>query len=448
MFPNLGIGLTLIVVGLAILLFIMALGRLAQRLEAGQMTPRHIPLTQASIVEDEQEAILILIGGRVEYINSAAKSLFGLKENETADFEHLARRARPSEDFIDLCAIPGTKRLTVNSRRVEAHSYFLPLFAGVTFVRFHPFDIADDRGESSFFQAILDFTQQIGGSLDLQESLRTIAYHLAHFFPFDFLEIRLWDAAREEWHLYTFDESENYVPRLIPSAVSRFGERYLDLPGDHPVLLSSQLKSLPEDAVFHSYLGVMLNVGEEKVGVLEMGAREAEKFGEKDVHLLSMLKTPLSGALRNALKYQQAQRRLDELSGPVNLSQAVGTTQETQEVFSRLVENLRPLFPAEILGFLLYDAERSLLYAQKPFYGLPAHLIEIYHSVISAGSRGETILGQHGVLFTEQPGSDPIWVALGLHTFALAASLREAILAPLVVGGEFVGYLQIANHVA
>ncbi|MFN3741609.1 MAG: GAF domain-containing protein [Anaerolineales bacterium] len=413
------------------------------------MTPRRIPLAQASIeVGAEQEAVLILMGGRVEYINPAAQALFGLQENETPDLEHLARRARPSEDFIDLCALPGEKHLTVNSRRVEAHSYTLPLFAAVTFVRFHPLDIVGDTGEASLFKAILDFTQQIGGSLDVQESLQTVAYHLAHFFPFDFLEIRLWDAAREEWTLYTFDEGENYVPRLVPSGVSRFGERYLGLPPDHPVLLSSHSKSPGEATALHSYLGVVLNVGEEKVGVLEMGAQEAEKFGEKDVPLLSMLKTPISIALRNALKYQQAQRRLDELSGPVNLSQAIGTAREPQEVFSRLVENLRRLFPVEILGFLLYDAERHLLYAQKPFYGLPENIIEIYHSVIPVGSRGEAVLGQHEILFTAQPGSDPIWVALGLHTFALAAGLREAILAPLVVGDEFAGYLQIANHVA
>lgn len=448
MAPNLGIGLTLIVVGLAIILFTMGMMRLAQRSQAGRMTPRRIPFAQASVnVGEEQEAVLILMGGRVEYINPAARTLFGLRENEMPDLEHLARRARPSEDFIDLCALPGEKHLTVNSQRVEAHSHTLPLFAGVTFVRFRPLDIVGDTGDASLFKAILDFTQQIGVSLDVQESLRTIAYHLAHFFPFDFLEIRLWDAAREEWNLYAFEESEDYVPRLVPSGVSRFGERYLELPPDHPVLLSSQSKSPADAIVFHSYLGVALNVGEERVGVLEMGARDAEKFGEKDVHLLSVLKTPVSVALRNALKYQQAQRRLDELSGPVNLTRAMGTAHEPQELFSRLVENLRPLFPVEILGFLLYDAERHLLYAQKPFHGLPANIIEIYHSVIPAGSRGEAVLGQPEILFTAQPGSDPAWVALGLHTFALAASLRDAILAPLVVGDEFVGYLQIANHV-
>lgn len=447
MFPNLGIGLTLIVVGLAIILFATGMVRLAQRSQTGRMTPPRLPLAQASLdVGDEREAVLILMGGRVEYINPAARALFGLQENETPDLEHLARRARPSEDFIDLCALPGGKHLTINSRRVEAHSYTLPLFAGVTFVRFHPLDIVGDAGEASLFKAIVDFTQQIGVSLDLQESLQTIAYHLAHFFPFDFLEIRLWDAAREKWNLYTFDENENHVPRLAPSGVSRFGERFLDLPPDHPVLLSFQSKSPAEATALHSYLGVVLNVGEEKVGVLEMGAREIEKFGEEDVHLLSVLKTPVSVALRNALKYQQVQRCLDELSGPVNLFQAIGTAQEPQELFSRLVENLRPLFPVEILGFLLYDAERHLLYAQKPFHGLPANIIEIYHSVIPAGSRGEAVLGQPEILFTAQPGSDPAWVALGLHTFALAASLRDAILAPLVAGGEFVGYLQIANH--
>lgn len=443
MFANLGIGFTLLISGLVIMLLLIGAVNLLQRRQRGAMRTEPLSLPEIS-AGDEREGVLLLVGGRVEYLNAQARALFGLTDDEFPDLERLTRRVHPAEDFLDLCALPSEKYFTVNGRRVEAHSYVLPFFAGASFVRLCPLDAADTLETQGLLKVFTEFTQDIGAEVNLLEGLRKIAYHLARLFSYDFLEIKLWNSEREEWTLYTFSERDQYLPRSAALSASRFGAQYLTLSPEHPLLVSFVDDS--SDLPIRSYLGLFLEVEGEKIGVLEMGALATGKFDEKDARLLEMLRIPISIALRNLLRQEELQRRLEELSGPVQLAQAIGTVQEPQELFSRLIEHLRPFFPAEVIGFLLYDTERNLLYAQKPFYGLPEHIIEIYRSTIPVGSRGERLLGRHEITFTAEPGSDPLWVSLGLHTVALAASLRNAILAPLVSGEEFIGYLQIANY--
>lgn len=443
MFANLGIGLTLLISGLGLMLLIIGAVNLLQRQQRRTPSSPFFSLSEISVGE-EQEGILILVGGRVEYINAQARALFGLAKDEFLDLERLTRRARPAEDFLDLCALPSEKYFTVNGQRVEAHSYALPLFTGATFVRLRPLESADTIETQSVLKAFMEFIQEIGAETNLPNGLQKVAYHLAHFFAYEFLEIKLWHPEREEWTLYTFSERDQYLPHSIALNASRFGAQYLRLSSENPVLVSFVDES--SDVPIRSYLGLFLEIGGEKIGVLEMGALAADRFSEKDAHFLRMLRIPLSIALHNILKQEALERRLEELSGPVHLAQAIGAIQEPQELFSRLIELLRPFFPAEVLGFLLYDAERNLLYAQKPFYGLPEHIIDLYHAIVPIGSQGEKLLGRHDIAFTAEPGSDPLWVSLGIHTVALAASLRNVVLAPLVSGEEFIGYLQIANY--
>lgn len=52
--------------------------------------------------------------------------LFDLREDEPYDLERLARRVRPSDDFLDLCASPGQKRVSLSGKVVEIASFEVP----------------------------------------------------------------------------------------------------------------------------------------------------------------------------------------------------------------------------------------------------------------------------------------------------------------------------------
>ncbi len=445
MYENLMSGLYFLVLGLSIFFGIWGVVKILQ-----YRRPAPVPLYTVApsffhpSVENEQEAILLVIGGRVEYINARGRALFGLKEEDVPDLEVLTRRSQPAVDFLDLCAWPGQKHLVVNGQRVEGRSYVLPVFLGATLVRLMPLDVAKED-EHHLVDITADFIRAVGSSLDLSQCLQALAYKLARLFPCEFIEIKL---RRPEtgWNLYTFSEKDGYAPHPALLSTSRFGEKYLQLSVERPLLLLNASESAETGVDLGSYLGLLLEVEGEIIGILEIGARTAGTLGEEDAFLLEKLKAPLSILLRNALRYQQLERSLKELSGPLRLAQAIELIGDPGELFSHLVEYLRSLFSAEVLGFLIYDPKRRLLYAQRPFYGLPDYVVQMYQSSIPAERADEIILGTEAIEYASDPGSDPLWVRLGLHTVALAAGLHHAVLAPLTAGDELVGYLQIASY--
>src|SRR5258706_3367675 len=64
-----------------------------------------------------------------------------------------------------------------------------------------------------------------------------------------------------------------------------------------------------------------------------------------------------------------------------------------------------------------------------------------------------TIASAQGVIAGQQPvftvnaANDDTWRALGLTDIAIAASLRDTALVPLIPSGRMLGYLQVGHHV-
>jgi len=107
--------------GLALVIFAVVLGLTVLIVIWLRQLPRNAsnpPARAATLVSPEpsalNEAVLIVqVGGRVEYVNDLTREWFGLREGEEPDLERLIRRARPAEDFLNLCARQGQKRLSV-----------------------------------------------------------------------------------------------------------------------------------------------------------------------------------------------------------------------------------------------------------------------------------------------------------------------------------------------
>ncbi|TLN25310.1 hypothetical protein FDZ74_02480, partial [bacterium] len=117
------LGLVLVVVGLAFWLFT----RLALRSSRAVKPPREAAITpvKGSLSPHTDALIAVQLGGRISQINQRAREIFHLEEGETPDLELLARRVRPSEEFLTLCAAEGKGRFMLDGRLAEASSYAL-----------------------------------------------------------------------------------------------------------------------------------------------------------------------------------------------------------------------------------------------------------------------------------------------------------------------------------
>ncbi|MBL8077859.1 MAG: GAF domain-containing protein [Anaerolineales bacterium] len=404
---------------------------------------------------NENEAVIILQpGGRVEYMSAAARSFFDLRDNEPYDIERLARRVRPSDDFLDLCASPGSKRVTLGGKLVEISSFEVPGAYPVMLISLRGKDLApvfeqEDGSSSEVFQVMSEFSQKVALNLDLGATIRSILEYVDHVIPSDVLELKLWDL--EEQKLFSFQsyESDGNV-REIKS--SQFGSLTNQLIDRNTPLLISDARSQPELTAsgelrpIQSYLGVPLIVGAEMVGTLEAGQTGGNGFGSHELDLLKFVSGQAAVALRNAKLYEDEQRRAAELAGLAKLNQSLGAIRDTNDLFNRLVNSIAPLFAMEIIGFLLFDEERRTLEGKIPFRGLPSNIVDIYRATISAGSHAEQLIQEQKPIITLNAALDETWRVLGLTDIATAASLRENVLVPLISSSHVLGYLQVGHH--
>ncbi|HCK65907.1 MAG TPA: hypothetical protein DHW49_06555, partial [Anaerolineae bacterium] len=403
------------------------------------------------------DAVLILQpGGRVEYLSNRARSFFGLRENEPYDLERLARYVRPSDDFLDVCSAPNSKRVSISGRLVEITSYEVPGTYPMMLVALRGKEgiasVEQSNGDSSeILELATEFSQSIAASLDLTTTVNSILNNVGKLVPSDVLELKIWDAERKA--LIPHRSRLTTTGRLSTTgslAKTQFGSLTQHVADKKSPLMIENVQQSElingELISVQSYLGIPLMAGGELVGTLEAGQLSTGAFGQHDLDLLVLISGQAAVAIRNAKLYEDEQRRRAELIGLANLNQSIGSVRDMQDMFTRLVESILPLFQTEIVGFLLYDDDKRTLEGKNPFHGLPTQVVEIYRTSILPESPAEKIINSREPIITKNAMTDESWRDLGLADVATAASLRDNALIPLLSSGHMLGYLQIGHH--
>lgn len=457
MFAELNLGIGFLIAGLVFVMLVWALIRILPRAQGvPQMGGALLEFSEP--VNSVDAVIHIQSGGRVDYINRLGRKYFDLRENEPFDLERLARRVRPSDEFLDLCASPGQKRLSISGRLTEVTSYQVPGVYPSMLVSLRSIDLSTARSEKGdqasekILKIVTDFGQAIATSPDLDITIQTVLENVSRLVPSDVLELKLWDPGDQELPAYRFQEDGGTGQVILRASQSQFGSLTSGMIAQRiPILIANvraqgELPIGSEAVTIQSYLGLPLLAGGELIGTLEAGQTGGGKFGQQDLDLLQLVAGQAAVTIRNARLYEEEERRVSELTGIASLNQSFGAIRDPQDLFTRLVDSITPLFDMEVVGFLIYDEERRTLEGQVPFRGLPAHFVEIYRASIPLDSPAERILNNQQPILTLDAVNDENWRALGLTDIALAASIRDSAFIPLRSGGRAMGYLQVAHH--
>ncbi|HBD08805.1 MAG TPA: hypothetical protein DCZ69_11140, partial [Syntrophobacteraceae bacterium] len=452
MFAEAGLGFGLILAGVVITILVWVFLRVLPRREPSAEVISPIP---ASFESKSTDAVVVVeLGGRVQYINNLAYNWFGVQEGEIPDLERLARRVRPSDDFLELCATEGQKRFSVNGRLMDAVSYRVPGLNPAMLLSLRSMDLgpalgAAESGQSStsILKIVSEFSQDISSSLNLETTLRAIFQNVGRLVSADMMEIKLENPGSSSPLIYRYEESGG-AGRAVPAAHSQFGGYSESLRTHRQPIFdpTGQADSDQSTSPIKSYIGIPLFVDDEVPGTLEVGQTTTSGLTMQDSELLQLVAGQAALAIRNARRFEVEQGRVAELSGLSKLTQAAGSIQDPNELFTRLVESIAPLFNVEIAGFLLYREVDHLLEGQIPFQGLPSNVVAVYRSVIPPESPGAQILKDRQTILGMDAPTEPAMRELGLHEIAQLASLREMALVPLVSGEQMLGYLQLSNH--
>jgi PAS domain S-box-containing protein len=456
MFASLNLGIGLIIGGLVFVILVWAVLRLLPH------APIVVAARTAALPVDSPDSgdaiVVIQSGGRVEYVSGRAREWFDLSASDAADLDGLVRRVRPPDDFLDVCAEPGNKRLMINGRPVEATSYRVPGAIPQMLLSLRSLDLGPAMGlegagaSSSLLKVVNEFSAHVASSLDIESVARSILESTLRLLPADLLEVRTWEQDSRSLVAYRFEQSNGAAPKIVRTVQSQFGllTRRVEETRSAVLLADAASLAVKPGEVAHlgltSYLGIPLMAGAELAGILEAGQTTGTPFTQRDLDLMQLVCAQTGAALRNAMLYEQERRRTAELYGLANVSQAIVAIREPEELFTRLVDSVASLFDAEIVGFLLYDETEHTLSGQVPFRGLPAHIVRIYRSRVTPGSPAEVLMRQHQPILTSNAAEDENWRLLGLDHVAVAASLRDSALIPLVSAGRMVGYFQLSHR--
>jgi PAS domain S-box-containing protein len=452
------LGIGLLIFGLVFVLLVWSVLRIVPRVRPAQIQPTQYALSR---IQAHDDAVLVIqAGGRIAYVNEAAREIFDLAEGEQPSLDRIGRRVRPGEVFLEICAAQGQARFSINGSLVDAASYPLPGPVPSILLVIRPakstLSVGSEEGLSqSALKTVAEFGQAVTSNLSLEATIQSILTHVEQLVASDFLSLKVWDAGLEKFIPYRMSGSDGVSRKVAGGLDNQFGDydQYILAEKRELVIKNTRLASegrfdLSGGAVppMGSYIGLPLETGGQQVGVLEVGVIPTGGFSTDDVNLLKMISGQAAVAIRNARLYEIQENWTSQLLGLTKLSQSVGSLRVSADLFARLIEGLSPLFNVNMLGLLLYDEQRRSLEGQPPFCGLSRQFVDIYKSVIPPGGEAESLLTSQEVLSTADASSDPVWADLGLQNMAQAASMRDTILAPLVSTGRFLGYLQLSNH--
>jgi GAF domain-containing protein/signal transduction histidine kinase len=454
MSAGLAIGLGLVIISLILVIPVLVVVAM-RRLPQGALSSPGFDTAYATPdnLHPNEAIVIIQAGGRVEYVNGLARQWFGLRPEEPADLELLVRRARPAEELLDLFATPGQKRLSISGRLVEATSYQVPGAYPVMFVIMRNAELGTNLEatgfQSSILQIVSDFGKNISASLSLEDSLHAVLLNVSQLVPADMIEVKVFEESSQTLTAYTLETTgSSQLNRISHSQFNGLSQKVLA--SRQPLLIPDTKELAPADlqsgSSVQSYLGLPLKVGDQLVGMLEIGHSTPGALGQHDLDLLELVSAQAAYSIRNATLFAREQSRSAELGGLANITQTFSPNDNYKDLIQRLIETISSLFSVEVIGFLLHDAESHTLEGQIPFQGLPEHVVAIYRTVVDAGGAGEGLLLRSEPIITRNAAEDPLWRDLGLRDFALAASLRESVLMPMRSNGNLVGYLQLSNH--
>jgi PAS domain S-box-containing protein len=454
----LGIGFLLF--GLVFFVLVWVLLRFVPGVHSTVQEPLALP---AAGTQSHNDAILVIeTGGRIRYINEVTRNWFELLDGELPNIERLGRKVRPVEGFLEICALEGLMRFSVNGRLVDAVSYRIPGQIPAIVVALREAENTRSLSQGGqeglpgpALKSVSEFGQLIASSLSLESTTESILVNVEQLVASDFIEVKAWDEATQTLVPFRLEGSIGSVRTLQHDKPSQFGEYANSLVASRKELFISDTRMFAADKfdsrlhnlpAMGSYIGMPLIAYGQLVGTLEVGVMPVKGFSGDDLSILQMIAGPAAVAMRNASLYEAQQRWNAQLFGLTNLSQAISSLRDLKDLFTRMVDGLSPLFNVEILGFLLYDDQRHTLEGQIPFQGLPDNIVQLYKMQVRPNSPAEKRILTPEIINTSNATRDLALADLGLQDLAQAASMRDTVLAPLVSAEHFLGYLQLSNH--
>jgi GAF domain-containing protein len=150
------------------------------------------------------------------------------------------------------------------------------------------------------------------------------------------------------------------------------------------------LNMLAELTDVHTTAMAVMTVGEDRIGVLQVSNKQdGTPFTMEDIRLLQIYANQAAIVVESGRLYREEQSRVAELRGLQQITQALSSFTNPDELYAQLTERIAGLMGVDVCGVLLYDPDQEVLAARKPFFGVPDAVAENYVIALRRGPARE-----------------------------------------------------------
>lgn len=229
--------------------------------------------------------------------------------------------------------------------------------------------------------------------LSLDQSLNQVCEQIVTIMNLDAVALCLIDEKREFLNL----AAERGLNEVFVSQVRRLG---LDDPATRRIAIEGQILCVDDAAAlqvpgfagpkaegFHAGIGMPIKRKGESIGAIFVGSRTLTRLEPSSVDLLQNISLQIGVALENQRLYKEMQRRVDELVGLAQLSEACTASLDPQAIFDLTVDWTQKLLDVDVADLRLLEGQLlriggSKVREYKPGYPKEIALGDLYHPLI------------------------------------------------------------------
>jgi GAF domain-containing protein len=292
----------------------------------------------------------------------------------------------------------------------------------------------------------------VSSSLDLYHVIEAVTNEMIYLLDVDGCVLYEWNQAEDTISLMDEYSSKSSRDRGKP------GETFSleDYPRTRQVLLERRARHITLDqpdispaewrymqkAHVQTLLILPMIFQDNVIGLAEMVAYEKQTFSDQAIMLAQLLANQATSAIENARLYERVHQRVNELAILSNISQAINSTLDLQEMMSTITDLTTHLIGAEATSVALYDdSDRgSLWYVAASGEG--ADFVQGERLALGQGITGWVV--EHGeAVVIPDVSQDPRF----LDKFDQVShfTTRSMICAPLKLQGETIGAISTIN---
>jgi len=399
--------------------------------------------------------------GQLLHVNPLVCNWMSLNGDEP-DLEDIIAATQPSDNFVQLLTSEAQASFQLGNRWVEGTSHLVPGTQGermMVVLRELNAQSASAVSKtrvmdvSRAMSIINEIGETVTASMGVELALQVLLEILNKVLSSDAGEICIWD----DEHNYLNQRGWIGDTRYLLTVASRGGgyDPGVGVAGwvaqyRRPVLVSGDKDTVNnavmlKDNPYRSAIGVPLILGDNLVGTLTMFCEAAARYSAEDLSLLQAVSGAVATSIRNAQLYATQEERINDIASLQQIAEHPKGEGDVAPIYKVLNERMANLLDADMCGVFIYEAERTALIPQMPFYGLPEHVADKIIIPLTPGSVQHNIWMQQPYWVSNDVADEPLVEDLNMKPIVDVAGIRNTALFPLQIAGERIGIMAISN---